>query len=771
MLIILPVISLAAVGFLSIRQDREMAEAEARQRANELADSIVSAMQLHFGLSSSDPFIDRVLRMLPDRNASSIADPIQLRASSSGGADFKIAIIGQSNELVYPPPLRLVPMPSSEAQKLTGEQSNLWSQLIASEFVQRDLSNTVEVANHFLKTKPPKICATRLTYEIGTILNKSGQWRKALEYFVPLAFGDTEADSLTEAGIPLRQLALWHLATLASSNKESEQAVLAAWNNYSAKKTATRGDAAANLSQTGLLWNRLCYEAVMNPTVLSEYLLTEALARTQPADKPVIGEWLGVWTSHELSREVYARLVQSRSYRSNELSGWRSDDRWVGRVDGPVASNRVLFAVSRVQILQDVGKMLKNMGASETKTMLHFGKPSATRRNYLFMSPSDLDSAQWAYPAVFLPPLWMPPYFEVAVSLDSNAYTKVNDFDPLLAERHGESQENPLYVAENIMNEEVKKRLGESQDNRGHVFGAPGEFQPVSSTMFDFELKVWGVPIAIFAHQRQRALIFGSLVAAAAIAALVGFFAARRAFHRQLHLSEMKSNFVSSVSHELRAPIASVRLMAEGLERGKVQDAQKQNEYFRFIVQECRRLSSLIENVLDFSRIEQGRKQYEFEPTDAVILAQQTVKLMDTYAAERQIKLALQITGAPFPFEMDGKAIQQALINLLDNAIKHSPKGSVVTVGLEFDEPSAGSDLCLWVEDRGEGIPPEEHEKIFERFYRLGSELRRETQGVGIGLSIVKHIVQAHGGEIQVRSAPGQGSRFTIELPAKKEQS
>ena len=101
----------------------------------------------------------------------------------------------------------------------------------------------------------------------------------------------------------------------------------------------------------------------------------------------------------------------------------------------------------------------------------------------------------------------------------------------------------------------------------------------------------------------------------------------------------MKSNFVSSVSHELRAPIASVRLMAESLERGKVAGGEKQDEYFRFIVQECRRLSSLIENVLDFSRIEQGRKQYEFEPTDLAALTRETVKLMEPYAEEKGVKL------------------------------------------------------------------------------------------------------------------------------------
>ena len=230
--------------------------------------------------------------------------------------------------------------------------------------------------------------------------------------------------------------------------------------------------------------------------------------------------------------------------------------------------------------------------------------------------------------------------------------------------------------------------------------------------------------------------------------------------------------------------------MAESLERGKIQEVHKQNDYFRFIGQECRRLSALIENVLDFSRIEQGRKQYELEPTDLIALTRQTVNLMETYAAEKQVTLKLDLANLQpstcnLELSLDGRAIQQALVNLIDNAIKHSPKGEAITVGLEppilhpppssIDRPasrieSPASAICLWVEDHGDGIPAEEQEKIFERFYRRGSELRRETQGVGIGLSIVKHIVEAHGGKVLVASEVGKGSRFTIELPLKNDE-
>jgi signal transduction histidine kinase len=289
-------------------------------------------------------------------------------------------------------------------------------------------------------------------------------------------------------------------------------------------------------------------------------------------------------------------------------------------------------------------------------------------------------------------------------------------------------------------------------------------------------------PDTLFKRQTTQSFWFGSLIGASAAVALAGLLAAWRAFHAQQQLSEMKSNFVSSVSHELRAPIASVRLLAESLEKGKIHEPAKQVEYFRFIGQECRRLSGLIQNVLDFSRIEQGRKQYEFEPTDILALVKETAGLMRTYAEEREVRLRLNLdasVGDAQSLELcvDGRAIQQALVNLIDNAIKHSPRGAevVVVVGAPSEEQKGevraenGDEWgCrIWVEDKGPGIPANEQTRIFERFYRVGSELRRETQGVGIGLSIVKHVVEAHGGKVTVKSVPGQGSTFAIELPRK----
>jgi signal transduction histidine kinase len=271
-------------------------------------------------------------------------------------------------------------------------------------------------------------------------------------------------------------------------------------------------------------------------------------------------------------------------------------------------------------------------------------------------------------------------------------------------------------------------------------------------------------PDLLYATYRRRLVLIQWLILAAVASALLGLWRLWQTWRDQTRLNEMKSNLVSSVSHELRAPIAAVRLMAESLESSRVDGEEKRKDYYRLIVRECARLSSLVENVLDFSRIDQGRKQYHFEPLDALALLRHTVMLMEPGAAERRVRLRL--VDPPTGFEelqpsWDSEAIEQSLVNLLDNAIKHSAPADEVRVEVEL----LPAFLRFWVVDSGPGIPPEEHHKIFDLFYRYGSELRRETEGAGIGLSIVKHAAEAHGGRVIVESSVGQGSRFGLELP------
>jgi len=271
-------------------------------------------------------------------------------------------------------------------------------------------------------------------------------------------------------------------------------------------------------------------------------------------------------------------------------------------------------------------------------------------------------------------------------------------------------------------------------------------------------------PDLLDAPYHRRLVMMQWVILLAVAAALLGLWRLWHTYRDQMRLNEMKSNLVSSVSHELRAPIAAVRLMAESLASGRVEGGEKQKNYYRLIVRECGRLSSLVENVLDFSRIDQGRKQYHFEAVDALALLRHTVMLMEPGAAERQVRLTLADPPAEFDSlqpEWDGEAIEQSMVNLLDNAVKHSPDGAEVRVEVEV----LSTVVRLWVIDLGPGIPPDEHGKIFDLFYRYGSELRRETEGAGIGLSIVKHVAEAHGGRVLVESAVGQGSRFGLELP------
>jgi signal transduction histidine kinase len=274
----------------------------------------------------------------------------------------------------------------------------------------------------------------------------------------------------------------------------------------------------------------------------------------------------------------------------------------------------------------------------------------------------------------------------------------------------------------------------------------------------------------LYATYRVRLWLASGLVAVAALAALGGVAGAWRAFERQRRLGELKSNFVASVSHELRAPIAAMQLMSESLERGAVTDEARRREYFRLIGHECRRLASLVENVLDFSRIDRGRREYRFAPADILPIVERTIELMQPSASRRQVTIvgtpaSASVAPAIGRRQVDAEALQQALMNIVDNAIKHSPAGAEVAVTVDADPLN----VRLSVTDEGPGIPPEDRERIFEPFYRGGTELRRETAGIGIGLSIARHIVEAHGGRIDVESGPGSGSRFVIALPIARE--
>jgi signal transduction histidine kinase len=241
-----------------------------------------------------------------------------------------------------------------------------------------------------------------------------------------------------------------------------------------------------------------------------------------------------------------------------------------------------------------------------------------------------------------------------------------------------------------------------------------------------------------------------------------GLWLALRAASREVKLSQMKSDFVSNVSHELRTPLASIRVFGEFLKLGLPEDARTVRQYGEYIESESRRLTGLINNILDFSRIESEQKSYSFELADVNELVSETLKTFELLLKHSEFELRLEAAAPPLPHLLvDTDALTQAFVNLLDNAVKYSGAAREIVVTLARNHLWA----TIAVSDRGIGIPDDEQAKIFERFHRVSRGLVHDVKGTGLGLAIVKHIVEAHHGRITVASRAGHGSTFTIFLP------
>jgi signal transduction histidine kinase len=271
-------------------------------------------------------------------------------------------------------------------------------------------------------------------------------------------------------------------------------------------------------------------------------------------------------------------------------------------------------------------------------------------------------------------------------------------------------------------------------------------------------MKMRGTTLA--AMGKHFALTSYAILGALSLLLAGGLTLTYRNVSKEIALARVKSDFVSNVSHELRTPLALIRLYAETLEMGRVKSPDKYQEYYQIIRKESERLTSLINNILDFSRIEAGRKEYEFRDTDLRELVANTMEAYRYQIEQQGFTLEENIDPVP-ALKVDREAMARSLVNLVNNALKYSQDQKYVGVNLYRDNGS----VKLEVVDHGIGIPPQEQEKIFEKFYRVGDPLVHNTKGSGLGLSLVHHIVQAHGGDVHVESVPGRGSKFTISIP------
>jgi signal transduction histidine kinase len=242
---------------------------------------------------------------------------------------------------------------------------------------------------------------------------------------------------------------------------------------------------------------------------------------------------------------------------------------------------------------------------------------------------------------------------------------------------------------------------------------------------------------------------------------------ALRQLYRQQELARLRTEFVSGVSHELRTPLAQIRWFAELLYMGKLRSDEERTRSAGIIDQEARRLTYLVENVLNFSRTEKGTNRITPAPLDLDKEIRDAVEMFTPLARSRRMAVQVGASGG-LSVTADRDALRQILLNLLDNAAKYGPAGQTITVGSGEAPGSNGARVRLWVEDQGPGIPPADRDRVWEPYVRLSRTAESVTGGSGIGLSVVRELVTLHEGMAWIESAGANGgARVVVELPAR----
>jgi signal transduction histidine kinase len=262
-------------------------------------------------------------------------------------------------------------------------------------------------------------------------------------------------------------------------------------------------------------------------------------------------------------------------------------------------------------------------------------------------------------------------------------------------------------------------------------------------------------------HLRRYSTFFAA--GALLLGAGAALFFTYRAAAREMEASRMKAEFVSSVSHEFRTPLSAIDALLERLESGKVRDEEMLRRYYRASRQEVQRLTGMVNQLLDLSRLNEGGKEFSFGTIDLNRLAEDAIQSFRNLGFGERLVPALAPEG-PLSVSADPDAAYQCIHNLIDNALKYSPAGSTVTIG----SGRRDGEVFLRVSDRGSGIAPDERELVFEQFYRAKSADVGGVQGAGIGLALVKRIMQAHGGTVTLDSRLGEGSTFQLTFPEAK---
>lgn len=312
-------------------------------------------------------------------------------------------------------------------------------------------------------------------------------------------------------------------------------------------------------------------------------------------------------------------------------------------------------------------------------------------------------------------------------------------------EELGKGEYSYLVVSQNFQKWRDGRSFGVSLGKSGILLGDAGKVL-LNRSLQDAILSV-GVLDPEILEKEWRSRRDGTLLLLSLAAFVIGMgvWMMVKGILKEKKVVYAKSQFVASVTHELRAPVGSMRLMADALDGGKL-TTEKEGEFHRLMARESERLSILIENVMDLARVEDGQRVIHKESLLLSELIKEVCEMMALPALEKE--LCFKQDGPELEVEADALMIRQVLVNLIDNAIKFSPSKSEITIRW-------GDGWWFTVADQGAGIPEKDREKVFERFYRRENELRRKTQGVGIGLSLVKELVSLHGGRVKVEQAEG----------------
>jgi len=261
---------------------------------------------------------------------------------------------------------------------------------------------------------------------------------------------------------------------------------------------------------------------------------------------------------------------------------------------------------------------------------------------------------------------------------------------------------------------------------------------------------------------KTKAYIWAVLLLVTAI--IGGVIIAFRMVKREMTLAQRKSDFVSSISHELKTPLTSINMFVEMLLLKLYEDEADTEEYLHVIQKECNRLIRLVDRVLDFSKIENGKMGFHYKQESVSEVVLSTVEIFQAQLVENECEITMNLTDNLPQLQIDRDAISEVLLNLLSNAVKYSLEEKRVIINAQ----TVNDYVVIEVIDNGIGIPEHHQKKIFEPFYRVNDSLSKDAEGTGLGLAFVKYIAEAHGGKVMVQSEVGHGSKFTLLLPYSK---